>query len=171
MFSKFGVESGVYIMEAGSASTQGVLSTKDVMNGSQVYMSVKSRYIDVPISLIYRHPLSEDVRIVCNVGCYIAFGQGGISEINHSKGGFSQSAFDDFNGKDDPNFNDFTIKGGNKQDFGIAAGIGVDILSHFSISANYNLGLVNVYDQYPITQDKNIKNRIFWIALGYNFNL
>jgi hypothetical protein len=133
-------------------------------------MSVKSQYIDVPVLLIYKCPVSENVQITFNAGGYIAFGQSGGGEIRHSKGSFNLNAFDDFDSKDDSYFADFTVKGGNKLDYGLVAGIGLDI-SRFNISASYDLGIADVYDRYPVTKDKNIKNRIFWIALGYNFNL
>jgi hypothetical protein len=170
MFSRFGVEAGVYIKEAGTAYTQGALSPKNSMDGSQVYMSIKSGYIDVPVSLVYKYPVLENVQITFNAGGYIAFGHGGAGKIMHSKGSFNMDAFDDFNHKNGRDFADFTVKGGNKLDFGLVAGVGLDI-SRFNISANYDLGIANVYKMYPVTKDKNIKNRIFWIALGYNFNL
>ncbi|MDR0732632.1 MAG: PorT family protein [Dysgonamonadaceae bacterium] len=173
MVSKFGVETGVYLKEAGSAYMQASLPPQN-NKGGMVCVSVKSKYIDIPLSLVYKYPIAEKVSLTLNAGGYVAFENGGICTIAHSMGTYAMDPFEGFDSRKlptDQNFVPFTVKAAHKLDFGLVAGIGLEV-SRFSINASYDLGVANVYDSYlPLTSDKNVRNRIFWIAAGYHFNL
>ncbi len=170
MFSKLGVESGIYVKQIGIADSEGMLLGKDNV-GIPVSMEVQPKYVDIPISLIYKFPITENLRLTVNGGGYLAFGYGGGGIISYPDGSFGISAFDDINLTNTQDFNNFTAKGANKFDYGLTAGVGLDFL-RINISVNYDLGLNNVYDQYPISPDsKDIKNRVFWVGIGYNIKL
>ena len=64
----------------------------------------------------------------------------------------------------------YTFEAANRWDFGLTGGLLLDVCN-FTLSANYDRGLSNVYDRYPIMPSYAVKNSLFWIGLGYQITL
>ncbi len=104
-------------------------------------------YLQIPISVSYRFPVSEQFKIDVNAGPYFAMGIGGKYK---------------FEGEEEDVFGD---EGDCKRfDTGLRIGAGVHI-QKVSIGLIYDLGLANIAKE----EGGKLKNGSFQISLGYNF--
>ncbi len=103
-------------------------------------------YLQIPISVAYRFPVTENFKIDVNAGPYFAMGIGGK-----------------YDGVDLGDV--FGDEGDCKRfDAGLRVGAGVQI-SKFSVGLIYDLGLTNIAKE----EGGKVKNGSFQISLGYNF--
>lgn len=172
MFSRWGIESGIYLTQVGIADSKGFLpgvKTTDV----PVSMEVAPRYVEIPVSVVYKLPVTGNISLTVNGGGYVAYGYsgGGLISLNDGTGSVGVTVFKDNINSGDNVLKPFTIPGASRFDYGLTAGAGIEFLG-VNITANYDYGLGNVYDQYPIyPEKKDVKNRVFWVGLGYSFKL
>jgi len=103
-------------------------------------------YLQIPISVAYRFPVSDSFKIDVNAGPYFAMGVGGKYKVDGEK-------YDVF-GDDGLGFKRF--------DAGLRVGAGVQF-NKFSVGLIYDLGLTKV------SKGDDAKNGAFQISLGYNF--
>jgi hypothetical protein len=180
MFSpRWGIRSGVYTTEVGTANSYGydvpiVHVTGE--NRGTVALKLSPRYFELPLLAVYKYPVDRNVSIGVNAGGYAAYGYSGGGRLK-LEGLESTSGIDVFkdNKINSAYLEDYVLEAANRLDCGLAGGLFLDVY-HFNVSANFNLGLTNVYDRFPImpasdSSFKNVRNRIFWIGLGYNFAL
>ncbi len=187
MFSNIGIESGLYLKEIGTKRSHGVLLRKEGNGSEFVSMEdVKLRYLELPVSAVYKIPLKEHLLLSFNAGCYLAYGIESSGILAYPKGAFGMSPFEEFDIKNGQDLADHHAEAASRFDYGLIAGIGVECYD-LSFNLNYELGLGNVYDTYPIYNSykpisndpvtyesvpyKNIKNRVLWLSVGYKFNL
>lgn len=170
MFSKWGIESGLYFSQAGSSSLQGVLDTKSGGNYMAV-MTIRTNYLELPLSLVYKQALNSCLNLLINGGGYLAYGIGGKGFIDYHRGGFSISPFNEINSNNQPEIQNVVNGGARRLDYGVSLGAGIEI-NGLIFGLSYNLGLADVYDKLPIhSESKNIKNGVFSISAGYRFTL
>jgi hypothetical protein len=173
MFSQWGLQSGVYFKKVGVADSKGYLPSNSSALHLPVSMETSLEYFEIPLTVVYKYPIDQHVKIGIHAGAYLGMGYGGkvIIRLDGLQESFGISAFDDTFVYGEQYFDDTSFKGANKVDMGLTGGLGVDIYN-VNISANYDLGLSNVYKEFPIDADiKNIKNRVFWVAIAYHFQL
>jgi hypothetical protein len=144
-----------------------------------IYREISARkisayYIEIPLAVQYRFPISEKSRISIEVAPYLAFGVGGKTKIykETSYGGHVEIV--------DRTLDTFYSEGKVKNnetlslklfDAGFRFGGGFHI-HHFYVGLNYSLGLVNVIEkkqQRGYLGDSVAKNSNFAITTGYNF--
>jgi hypothetical protein len=173
MFSEWGLQSGVYFKKVGVANSKGYLPSNSNVLPLPVSMETSLEYFEIPLALVYKYPIDRNVKIGINAGAYLGIGYGGkvIVNLDGLQAAFGINAFDDTFVYGGQYINDTSFKRANKIDMGLTGGLGVDIYN-VNISANYDWGLTNVYKEYPIfDKKKNIKNRAFWVAIAYHFQL
>jgi hypothetical protein len=179
MFSpSWGIQSGVYATEAGISNSYGyapVVHVPENYSGT-VALKLSPRYFEIPLSAVYKYPVDNSVSIGISAGGYVAYGYagGGSMRLEGLESTLGTNVFKD-NKMNGAYLENYILGAANNIDCGLAGGLLLDVY-HFNVSANFNLGLINVYDCFPIMPDSyknfnNVRNRIFWIGLGYNFTL
>ncbi len=180
------VQPGLYFTTRGAKS-----SYKDY--GFEETYKYNMNYLQIPITVAYRFPVSEKVKIDVNVGPYIALGLGGkmkYSESDNWGGEDDWSAYgyeyDDYDAGNETKM--FGSKGLCKRfDAGLRFGAGVHF-KRFYLGFSYDLGLTNIaresnegfdsgedyysYDEegeFGSNSKLKLKNGSFQISLGYNF--
>jgi hypothetical protein len=180
MFSpSWGIRTDVYTTEVGTSNSYGygvpVVHVTGENRGT-VALKLSPRYFELPLFAVYRYPVDKNVNIGINAGGYVAYGYsgGGLLKLEGLETTIGLDVFKDniINGA---YLENYVFGAANKLDCGLAGGLFLDVY-HFNVSANFNLGLANVYDRFPVmpasdSSFKNVRNRIFWIGLGYNFAL
>ncbi len=182
------VAKNLYVQPGLYFTTRGAKSSYD--GGEE---KINMNYLQIPITVAYRFPVSEQVKIDVNVGPYIALGLGGKIKYSESgdwgdEGDWSDYSFDDF---DDYASDETKVFGSNglykRFDAGLRFGASVHF-KRFSLGFSYDLGLTNIirdsnedydsgedffsYDDEdfdPSYSKPKIKNGSFQISLGYNF--
>ncbi len=120
-------------------------TTRGVKEGD---WKMNANYLQIPISVAYRFPVSDTFKIDVNAGPYFAMGIGG----KYKQDGFKDSDI-------------FGDEGDCKRfDAGLRVGAGVQI-SKFSVGLIYDLGLANISKADGV----DLKNGAFQISVGYNF--
>lgn len=137
-------------------------------------IDVTSYYLQIPVHVGYRYPLTSEVNVLGEAGPFFAFGLGGSGEM---KAFGSKSTTDAFG--DDGIFKRF--------DAGLGFKISAEYQNKYVLSFGYNFGLVNCindsndkentrsydYDDngsYVIGPDQNsCKTRSWYFAIGYKF--
>ena len=100
------------------------------------------QYLEIPVQASINFPLGDTFSLVINAGPYAGFCIGGKVKDEYWSNGYDESFSSAY----------------NSFDYGFQAGINIDILYHFQIKANYQLGLSS---DYP--------NRNIMIGVGYRF--
>jgi hypothetical protein len=170
LFSRWGVQSGFYLSEAGLAYSEGLWPNRnDGMNLINLNFALK--YFEIPLSVVYKYPIDNRLKLTFNAGGYFAFKHSGNGTIRYDNGAISVDPFQGIQIVGNPHLMDMYGEQASHEDWGLALGAGVDI-GNFNIGVNYNQGLTSVFRQYNPLDEKpaNAKNRIVWIALGYSFN-
>lgn len=101
-------------------------------------------YVEIPVLASFRFNIDETWQIQANVGPYFALGVSGDL-------------------KDDDEKTDFFGDGVRRFDWGLQFGVGVNIAKHYYVGTSYDLGLCNY------AKNGTLKNRSWYISLGYNF--
>ncbi len=152
------VAKNLYVQPGLFFTTRGAKSeSKFEEEGIQVSEETKYNlnYLQIPISVSYRFPVSKQFKIDVNAGPYFAMGIGGKVKSEYSAAGQSEKEEGDI----------FGDKGDCKRfDAGLRVGAGVHI-QKFSVGLIYDLGLANIAKG----EGGKLKNGSFQISLGYNF--
>ena len=197
----WGIQTGFFVTEKGVKNSKGFvdLSIKNEDNNLlstrnwSTSLELRTNYFEIPLGVIYKYSVDSNVSFGLNFGGYVAYGYGGkgiwrfdglnyssrIAIFDKEKEIHLNSTYISTISINDTNnhilLENYSYKTANKIDCGLNGGVFVDVYN-FSISANYDYGLTNVYKTYPIpsfnsSNNKNIKNKAFWISLGYKFKL
>lgn len=132
--------------------------------------SRRLRYLQVPLTIGYRIPVSKNVNITFNAGAYFALGVSGkgtrqLSLMNINADGTSNTTFSEGQ----------TNKKGDT-DYGLLGGIGVEY-KKLSLNANYEYGLRSLYtgesyhtgNSYNTLRNDAWRNRNLVFSVGYKF--
>lgn len=103
-------------------------------------------YLQVPLHLAYKLPLSTDIKLLVGAGPYVAYGIGG-----NAKG----------TGMSDKVFSAELMK---KLDYGAGATAALEF-GKFGLGAGYDIGLNNVSEP----KGTKLKNRTAYLTVGYKF--
>ncbi len=106
-------------------------------------------YLELPIMVAARFPVSDKASLVINGGPYLAYGVGGKVKYKENDVEVSVDTFGEY----------FSFK---RFDAGLGLGIGFDF-GKFVISWDSELGLVDLMD------DLNFKNTCFSLGVAYKF--
>lgn len=116
--------------------------------------------LEVPLKIGYSFALSENVAIVPNIGIYGRYALASIKDNVITVGDDSAEKWDAFK---DYNKGEHQIDAMKRWDFGVAAGLEVQLLKHYSVSLRYNYGLRKQSQQY------DIKNQGISLSIGYTW--
>lgn len=173
---KLGIESGIYMKQIGIEDSEGYMPAID-RPSVDTRTHIPAVYFEMPLSLLYKISIAENVKIRFNGGIYAAYGSYGNGSYTYYPDGLNRSGtglatFEDCYSSGDEGFiAPHTVEAANRLDYGLTFGIGIEAAG-INVSANYDFGLANVYDVFYFhPESKNIKNRAYWIAVGYNFKL
>jgi hypothetical protein len=174
--SNWGVETGILIKETGVKDSKGYLLAID--NSGLRYdanTSIQPVYFETPLYVFRNFPLSPKIDFKVKCGLYFALGFGGKGLLS-SYYEVNVGQYVPFSIFQDSEYNPLYSPGGivksaNKPDYGLLFGLGFNLYG-FELTANYDCGLANVYEVYPFNdQSRNIRNRSFWVGLGYFFQI
>lgn len=114
-------------------------------------------YLQLPIHLGYKIEIAPQTKIHFNAGPYLAYGIGG--KIKNS---YDNEKMD--------TFGDDALK---RFDFGLGIGAGVTFVDKVQVRLGYDFGLADAgrkgTDEYGDAYDVKVKNRNFYVSLGYLF--
>lgn len=144
--SRIGFHAGVRINFGIPSTSQGLYANAAALlslRGAQASnITFNPFYLDVPIHLGYKYAVSENVGIFGEFGPYVAVGLFGSTE--------GEDVFGDHIGM-------------KRFDAGLGLRAGVEFNRKVNASLGYDFGLVDV------TSETKLKNRNFYISLGYKF--
>lgn len=114
-------------------------------------------YLEIPVYVGYKAPITENVKLFGNVGPYIGVELFGKSIVTDEVAGKKSEKTVD---------NVFKDKVQERFDWGLGANVGVEFRNHYQLSLGYSLGMNNIYKK---NTNLNSKNRVFNISFAYIF--
>lgn len=126
------------------------------------------QYIEVPLNLVFKAPISETSRFFAGAGPYAAMGVAGKYKLKSDLG--SREYDIEFN-DDDPLTQEQEDAGAykvRKFDYGVNILAGLE-LNRFVISANYGLGLAKIYAADDNSENDKSKHRVLSLSVGIKF--
>ncbi|MFD2921051.1 porin family protein [Terrimonas rubra] len=126
------------------------------------------QYIELPLNLVFKAPISETSRFFAGAGPYAAMGVAGKYKVKSDLG--SREYDIEFN-DDDPLTQEQEDAGAykvRKFDYGVNILAGLE-LDRFVISANYGLGLAKIYAADDNNDNDKNKHRVFSVSVGIKF--
>ncbi|NDW10314.1 porin family protein [Dysgonomonas sp. 520] len=115
--------------------------------GDKTY-STNAMYLQVPLYFGYKISALNLLAVKFKAGPYWAYGIGG--------------KYKDVNGKKHDTFGDDGFK---KNDFGLTAAVGGEVLGKLNVNIGYDFGLTNISQ----VDDYKVRNRNAYITVGYKF--
>ena len=126
------------------------------------------QYIELPLNLVFKAPISETSNFFAGAGPYAAMGVAGKYKVKSDLG---TNEYDiEFN-DDDPlteEQEDARAYKVRKFDYGVNVLAGLE-LDRFVISANYGLGLAKIYAADDNTDNDKSKHRVLSFTVGIKF--
>jgi hypothetical protein len=142
---KFGYGAGLFVeytLENNVYFLSGLeLAFKGAKEGS---MTASPIYLQLPVHVGYKIGLSESVDLALHAGPYLAYGIAGKMKDT----GYEEDFFDD---------------GTKRLDLEVGAGADLILSKSVRLGLSYDLGLTKIFE------GSDIKNRNFFISIGYNF--
>ncbi len=126
------------------------------------------QYLELPVNLVFKAPISETSRFFVGAGPYAAMGISGKYKLKSDLG--SRSYDIEFN-DDDPLTQEQEDAGAykvRKFDYGVNVLAGLE-LDRFVISANYGLGLAKIYASDDNSDNDKNKHRVLSLSVGIKF--
>ncbi len=126
------------------------------------------QYIELPLNLVFKAPISETSKFFVGAGPYAAMGISGKYKLKSDLG--SRSYDIEFN-DDDPLTQEQEDAGAykvRKFDYGVNVLAGLE-LDRFVISANYGLGLAKIYAADDNNDNDKNKHRVLSLSVGIKF--
>ena len=158
------VESGL-LLDGRGAKVEG-------SSGSANYkVTFNPLYLEIPVNLILRVPLTTSTNIFINGGPYVAMGIAGKSKFEGQLGNISGSQTENIKfTSTDPTADDQAYSKLKRFDYGLNIGAGVD-LNKFLLKVNYGYGLAKI-NSMQTNNDENDKDkyRTFSISIGIPLN-
>lgn len=146
LLESFYIQSGLYYTVKGSKTEE---------DGEKETLS--PAFLEIPILASYRYDFSEAAQLQINFGPYLAYGVGGKAKYEYR----GESEKIDFFGDDD----DDDSLGAKRFDAGLQIGAGLTIAQHYYVGCGYEFSLTSMGRD----SDYKIKNKNFFISLGYQF--
>ena len=125
---------------------------KTIVNEADVSLTSRPYYLEMPIHIGYRMPISQNLSVYGSFGPYIAVGLFGTER--YTVGGVSSKP---------DTFSDENLK---RFDFGLGLRAGVAMFDHYRIYLGYDWGLINIAQQ---SAEDKINNRNFYVGMAYMF--
>ena len=134
---------------------------------------VQLSYLELPLSLGYKIPIGNNIRLIPNVGIFVTYGLHGHSEIksiNFEAEEVFRFADNSWNPFNDEKFNDWaktTVTAFERWDYGVRSGLNIEagnIICHGA----YDLGFNKVWNGYG-KMGNALKSRSLIIGIGYKF--
>lgn len=128
-------------------------------------------YLELPVNLVVRLPLSHDANVFINGGPYLAMGIAGKSKFEGQFGGISGSHTENIKfTSSNPNADDQAYSKLKRYDYGLNIGAGVD-LKMVLLKVNYGYGMAKI-NSMQTNNDENEKDkyRTFSISVGIPLN-
>ena len=125
--------------------------------------SRKFQYLQLPLTIGYRLPISRNMNVTFNAGGYFAFGLSG-------KGTYEQwTEISEVGGTTSYEYMKKKTNQKGDTDFGLIGGLGLEY-KRFSLNFNYELGLRELYTgTNTIGLESTWKNRNAVLSVGYKF--
>lgn len=159
MSENFGLESGLYYTALGA----NVKYTYDSDVSSSVDLKVSPSYLQLPVSLLYKFNVGQDLYLYPSLGLYVGYGIGGKYKFSQTYNGTEISAEEDIFGKDDDGDVLF-----NRFDAGATVGLNLQF-NKFLIGLGYDYGLLRVNKEKAGNGEKDGYNRNIKVSVGYFF--
>lgn len=156
VFAEYTLPTNLYFLTGLEISAKG--AKREEKDGGYKYKETYSPiYLQLPIHAGYKLGLSDGIILGLHAGPYLAYGIGGKAKFEESMSGETE--------KDEIDFFGSKEKGLAKSfDFGVGLGANVEA-NQFQIGLGYDLGLSNISNE----DDADLKNRNFYINIGYKF--
>jgi Outer membrane protein beta-barrel domain len=173
--NRFGL-SKVVDLELGLLLTGRGSKAETYFNGGNDYVksTFNPLYVEMPLNLILKAPLSKTTSGYFNAGPYIAVGVGGKAKTESKLGPLSSSSSSSIEFSNDNPFTssqeDAAYRKLKRFDFGLNVGGGLEF-DKILIKLNYGLGLakINSTESNNTANDKN-KYRTFSVSLGFKLH-
>ncbi len=123
-----------------------------IINEADVDLTSRPYYLEMPIHIGYRMPISSNFSVYASFGPYFALGIFGTERLSTN----------DISSKPDT-FSDDNLK---RFDFGLGLKAGVAMFDHYRIYLGYDWGLVNIAQN---SADYKVNNRNFYVGMAYMF--
>lgn len=117
-------------------------------------------YLQLPVTASYYVNIGRIVSIRPYAGIYYCLGLFSNTKIDGKAQEIDGSKFDFFSEYDGE-------QGYKRSDFGLRFGADVVLAKHYSVGLGYDLGLMNINKD--MFDAGKIRNRVFYLRLGYNF--
>lgn len=159
------IQPGVIFTGKGSKTQSGQPSDANYYRSE-----VNPYYIEVPVNLVFKAPISKDSKFFAGAGPYVAMGIAGNRKLDYKIAGVS------FSRKDKIDFsNDDPTTGGEEGagfgilkrfDYGLNGTVGIEGKSA-NFSVNYGLGLAKLQSGTTNNEDNNNKHRVLSFTIGF----
>lgn len=123
-----------------------------IVNEVDVKLTSRPYYLEMPIHIGYRIPISSNFDVYTSFGPYFALGIFGTERLTTGDVATKPDTFSNDNLK--------------RFDFGLGVKAGVGMFDHYRIFLGYDWGLVNIAQN---SADDKINNRNFYVGMAYMF--
>lgn len=149
-------------------TSKGIKTERNIPVFGTTTTTFNPQYIELPLNLVFKAPISETSRFFAGAGPYVAMGVAGKYKVKSDLG---SNEYDiEFN-DDDPLTQEQEDAGAykvRKFDYGVNVLAGLE-LDRFVISANYGLGLAKIYAADDNGDNDKNKHRVFSVSVGIKF--
>jgi hypothetical protein len=149
---------------------QGAKTNTIVDDENYVKTKFNPLYLQLPVSLVAKIPVSSNARFFVGAGPYAEMGIGGKSKTETAVLGVTSSTSEKIKfDNDDPTTDEEEGAGFNKLkrfDLGINALAGVEV-DRFTIGVNYGLGLTDIHSTQNSSDNNKNKYRTFSVGVGF----
>ncbi len=161
------VQPGLFLTQKGfKYSVSENINVLDDDYNISIDLTAKPLYVELPVLLSYRLPVSNGLSVALEAGPYVAYGIGGNEEVKASASGESITESVKF----------FDDSGTNRFDAGAQFGLGLYV-GRFMFGAAYQMGLVNISpsEETELSSDLIMEsaakavNRNIVISVGFRF--
>lgn len=154
------VESGLLLTGRGSKVEGGSSS-------ANYKVTFNPLYLELPVNLVVRFPVSSNANIFLNGGPYVAMGVGGKSKFEGQLGNISGTHTEKIKfTNEDPTDDDQAFSKLKRFDYGLNVGAGID-LNKILLKVNYGYGLAKINStQTNNSEDDKNKYRTLSISVG-----
>ncbi|MFA7082383.1 MAG: porin family protein [Bacteroidales bacterium] len=175
--SKFGFQFGgfadYYFSENVYVKGDLIFITKGARNEARasevkIYTEINPMYLQIPIVFGYSINANKDININLNLGGYLALGIAGKSKSRIE--GIPQKRNETINYfSETKEVNLLYLGNNNRFDSGLRFGVGIDVNKLLFLSADFDLGLVNVYNDKNTSDYYSKYNYSLGLSLAYRF--
>lgn len=128
-------------------------------------------YIEIPVNLVLKAPLSADTKFFAGAGPYLGIGVAGKNKVEGKYVGVAFSSENNIEfSNDDPTTTNYEEGAGygimRRFDYGLNGTAGFEG-RHTTLSLNYGLGLAKLQSGTNSSANDNNKHRVFSVTLGF----